>query len=130
MRGIRGGATVLAAGQPDDYFSRLLKYIPAEVVALYVSAGGVVPAEHPKRVTYLWAIFVFCAIATLVYMFVTARDEVTKKPIWKQIILATIAFPVWAYALGGPFATLPSYESFVGSLLLMGVTFLFGLVKR
>ena len=130
MRGIRGGATVLAAGQPDDYFSRLLKYIPAEVVALYVSAGGVVPTDHPKRVTYLWVIFVFCAIATPVYMFVTARDEVTKKPIWKQIILATIAFPVWAYALGGPFATSPSYESFVGSLLLMGVTFLFGLVKR
>jgi hypothetical protein len=130
MRGIRGSATVLAGGQPDDYPSRLLKYIPAEVVALYVSASGVVPAEHPKQIPYLWAIFAFCAIATPVYMFITARDEVTKKPIWKQIFLATIAFPVWAYALGGPFVPAGWHDPIAGSLVLMGVTFLFGLVKR
>lgn len=130
MRGIRETAAVLAPGQPDDYFSRLLKYIPAEVVALYVSATGVVPVGHPKRLPYLWAIFFFCAMATLVYMFLTARDEVTKKPIWKQIILATVAFPVWAYALGGPFTSLSWYDPLAGSLLLMAVTFIFGLVKR
>jgi|SRR6267378_8652686 len=131
MRGIRGAASVLASGsKPDDYFSRLLKYIPAEVVALYVSAEGVVPAGHPKRLMYLWAIFVFCSIATPVYMFFTARDETTKKPIWIQTLIATIAFPVWAYALGGPFTTLSWFEPFVGSLLLMAVTFTLGLVKR
>lgn len=130
MRGIRGSAAVLAAGQPDDYPSRLLKYIPAEVVALYVAATGIVPAAHPKHFPYLWAIFVFCAIATPVYMFITARDEVTKKPIWKQIVLATLAFPVWAYALGGAFTSLTWYDPLAGSLMLMGVTFIFGLVKR
>lgn len=122
---------MLAAGEkPDDYASRLLKYIPAEVVALYVSAQGVVPADHPKRMMYLWTIFTFCAIATPVYLSLTARDEVTKKPIWIQVWLATIAFPVWAYALGGPFTSVAWYEPFVGSLLLMGATFIFGLVNR
>lgn len=131
MRGIRGAATVLAGGsKPDDYFSRLLKYIPAEIVALYVSADGVVPADHPKKFMYLWAIFVFCSIATPVYMFFAARDEVTKKPIPVQILISTIAFPVWAYALGGPFTSLSSYEPFIGSLLLMAVTFILGAVRR
>jgi hypothetical protein len=130
MRGIRGAATVLAPGKPDDYFSRLLKYIPAEVVAFYISAGGIVPADHPKRLGYLWAIFTVGAIATPVYMLFAARDDETKKPIPIQILLATIAFPVWAYAMGGPFASLAWYEAWTGSLLLLTVTFVFGAVKR
>lgn len=131
MRGIRGPATTLAPGQrPDDYFGRLIKYIPGEVVALYIGATGVVPATHPSRLSYLWVIFGFCVVATFVYMFLTARDETTKKPIWLQVVLATIGFPIWAYAMGGPFASLSWYDTLAGSLLLMATTFIFGLFKR
>jgi hypothetical protein len=127
MRGIRGPAQVLSGGgKPDDYFSRVIKYIPAEIVALYVSAGGIVPKGHLHEFDILWAIFAACAVATPLYMLKVARDEVTKKPIWKQIIVATIAFPVWAFALGGPFAHLSWYEPFIGSLVLMFVTFAVG----
>jgi hypothetical protein len=130
MRGIRGAAQVLAGGsKPDDYLSRVLKYIPAEIVALYVSAGGVVPKDHPHKFVILWTILILCGIATPIYMFVFARDEVTKKPIWKQIVVATIAFPVWAFALGGPFIDLAWYEPFIGSLVLMFVTFVLGAMK-
>lgn len=123
MRGIRGPAQVLTSGgKPDNYFGRLVKFIPAEVVALYVSAGGVVPKGHLHEIDYLWGIFVACVVITPLYMWVVARDEVTKKPIWKNITGATIAFPVWAFALGGPFAHLSWYEPFQGSLLLMFVT--------
>jgi hypothetical protein len=130
MRGIRGAAQVLAGGsKPDDYLSRVLKYIPAEIVALYVSAGGVVPKDHPNKFVILWVIFFLCAIATPIYMYVFARDDVTKKPIWRQIGVATIAFPVWAFALGGPFTNLGWYEPFIGSLVLMFVTFVLGALK-
>ncbi len=129
MRGIRGKATALGPSAEDKYATRLLKYIPAEVVALFVSANGVVPTDLPDRSTYQWIIFAFCVVATPVYLFFTARDEVKKKPIWTQILLATIAFPVWAFALGGVFASLSWYQPFAGSLLLMGVTFIFGIVK-
>jgi hypothetical protein len=51
------------------------------------------------------------------------------KPLWLQVLLGSIAFPVWAYALAGPFVTTPAYEPFIGSLLLILATFLFGLVE-
>jgi hypothetical protein len=67
-------------------------------------------------------------IAVPVYLYFATREN-KKNPLWLQVILATIAFPVWTYALGGPFVTTPGYEPFIGSLLLMGVTFIFGLIE-
>lgn len=122
-------ATVLAGPTgPDDYLARLLKYIPAEVVTLYVSATGIVPAVAANRTKILWVIFAFCAVATPLYMIFSTREK-GRAPLWMQVVLATIAFPVWAYALGGVFTSTPGYEPYISSLLLMAVTFLFGLIK-
>jgi hypothetical protein len=108
--------------------ARLLKYIPAEVVTLYVSATGIVPSAAANRTRILWAIFAFCAVATPMYLIFATRDK-SRSPLWTQVFLATIAFPVWAYALGGVFTATPGYEPYIGSLALMAVTFVFGLIK-
>ena len=120
--------TLASGGQVDDYWGRLIKYIPAEVVALYVSATGIVPANHTDSNFYLWIIFGFCFIATPLYFIGVTRDP-ANGPLWLQVLLASIAFPVWAYALGGVFVNTPKYEPFAASLLLMGVTFIFGKIR-
>jgi hypothetical protein len=45
-----------------------------------------------------------------------------------QIAVATVAFVVWGGALGGPFATLPWYAPYLGSLALIAYTLLVGLI--
>jgi hypothetical protein len=112
----------------DDYVGRLAKYIPAEVVGLYLAAIGTVPATAPGRAKVLCIIYWFCLIATPVYLALTTREG-TKGPLWIQVILATIAFPVWVLAIGGGCYALNPDSQYIASLVLLAVTFLFGLVK-
>lgn len=129
MRGIRTKALTLTdGGEPDDKKTRILKHIPAEVVALYLTATAAVPADEPLRMKALWVLVLVGILATFGYMFVFARTPDTKKPIWTQIMVATIAFPVWAFAVGAPFTSLSWYRGWIASVLLVLVTFGLGLI--
>jgi hypothetical protein len=59
---------------------------------------------------------------------VTTDTSQQKGPLVLQVILGTIAFAVWVFALGGPFVLLPWYKANIASLVLMFVTFGFGLI--
>ncbi len=113
------------ASAPDDYLARLVKYVPAEIIALYLTAAGIVPAN---RSGVLWAVAAFCAVLTPVYLrWVTSRGGVP--PLRQQIVIGTIAFPIWLFAIGGPFALLGWYAGyrFVASLVLLAATTIFPL---
>jgi drug/metabolite transporter (DMT)-like permease len=113
----------------DDYLSRLAKYIPAEIVGLYLFVTGVIPQTGGKsNPTAQWVVFAVCCVLTFVYMWHVTRKE-GGKPLWWQIILATIAFPVWVFAIGGPFKDLPWYESWIAALVLGFTTVVFGMVR-
>ena len=114
---------------PDDYLGRLLKYIPAELVGLYLAARGVVPETTPDLNTTLWIIALVTWILVPIYLYVvTSRGG--QKPLFWQITLGTIAFPVWVFSIGGHHVTSIAWyasHQFVGSLVLMFVTVIFGL---
>jgi hypothetical protein len=105
---------------PDQFTDRLLKYIPAEVIIVYVSVEGLIrnaPANVPRE-KVLWVVFLFLLIATWIYL---ARvQHVNKKA---QLVISTLAFAVWVFSLGGPFASFSWYEPFYGALLLPLYTF-------
>jgi hypothetical protein len=116
--------------KPEEYLGRLVKYIPAEIVAIYLAATGFVPAADESRQTWLWIIFGACAVLTPIYFIIATRDvKQKKKPLFIQVLLATVAFPVWVFAVGGPFAALTWYKSYVASIVLIFVTSIFGKVK-
>ena len=108
---------------PDDYKDRLLKYIPADVIALYVALDGIVTttvADDQVPVgTLRWIILLLVAAVTPLYLWRVAK--VRKRA---QIIISTIAFLVWAFYLGGPFRTLSFYHPVYGALLFPLFTFL------
>jgi hypothetical protein len=111
----------------DDYKSRLLKLIPTEVVAVYLTLDGVVKAaasQLPKNET-LWVIFFILLIATPFYLW--RVTGVTKTP---QQLISTISFAVWVFTLGGPFAGLGWYQPAYGALLLPLYTFLIPILYR
>jgi hypothetical protein len=111
----------------EDFSGRLAKYIPAEIVGLYLAAAGFVPKGHPKEMAALWTIFGLCWVLTLIYLILATRDkEYRKGPLWIQVIVGTVAFPFWVFAIGGPFVSLSWYEPFIASIVLVFVTFIFG----
>lgn len=132
-RRIETGTTTQTLGEndkPDDYLGRLVKYIPAEIVAIYLAATGFVPAVDESRQTWLWIIFGVCAFLTPIYFYLATQDKKNRKgPLVKQVVLATVAFPVWVLAVGGPFAALAWYKSYVASIILILVTSIFGKIK-
>jgi len=105
----------------DGYFDRLFKYIPAELVAGYIFVLGTVKqltdAEEAKLVN--WLIFAVFAILTPLYL-----NRVQKVAKAGQLIISTISFAVWVFALGGPFSHTAWYNPVYGSVLLPVFTLL------
>lgn len=145
--GIPRAGRVAAAGSAttqstDDFLSRLVKYIPAEIVGLYLAAAGFVPNEGlpttsdlsvavaPMPGEALWYVAGACWVLTALYLGWATKDP-QKGSLWSQVILGTVAFPVWVFAIGGPFLRLPWYwdHAYVASLVLVFVTFAMGMVK-
>jgi hypothetical protein len=128
------GAGELAAGgkpaapkAPDSYTERLLKNIPAEVVATYVAFAGVIRAAGAGSPDWMpWAVFWFLAIGTPVYL---NRVQGVRKPL--QLAIATGAFAVWVFSLGdqSPFTTQPWFRPIYPALLLPAYTFTLAFLK-
>ncbi len=119
--------------QPDSYSEQIVKNIPAEVVAFYIPALGAAAAgkEIIKYDYVVWAIFGLALVGTFVYMRKSAKKDlmdnkvkqhIGQKAFWKSVI-ATVAFVIWAFYLGGPFTSIAGY-SIYGTLLILGYTFI------
>jgi hypothetical protein len=110
----------------DQFTDRLLKYIPAEVVVVYVSVEGLIrnaPADVPRE-KVLWCVFFFLLAGTWVYL--TRVQKVSKKT---QLLISTLAFAVWVFSLGGPFVSFSWYKPFYGTVLLPLYTFGISAIK-
>jgi hypothetical protein len=109
-----------AEDKDNQYADRVLKYIPAEVVTLYVALSSTVASmEDPAR-WLPWAIFSFGIVAVIVHL-KTVKETIPNT----QIAISTVSLVVWVFALpNGPFAELSWYEQVYGALLLPAYTFL------
>jgi len=84
-----------AAGAPaDTYASKLVKYVPAEVIAFYVPAYALMG----KTAAGAAATLAVGAIATFAYLEWQARREDQKQP-WSFYALAVLAFLGWALGI-------------------------------
>jgi hypothetical protein len=131
----RGGAAVpvpeaTPGGPPppppppaDGYNDRVLKYIPAEVVTLYLSIDGLVRAK-PHSPGLSWGLFAFGLLATVLYLRFSAG---VTKPL--QIVVSAVAFCVWAITIGSPSTYIPGWDAIYGAIALPVFTFLAGLIK-
>lgn len=105
-----------AAGvTPDDYTARLVKYVPSEVIAVYLTIGGILASGDPA---WYWEAAVFGLLLALTPVYLFRVEGVTKR---KQLFLSTACFLVWAISLGrAPFAGL---DPILGAVLLPLFTF-------
>jgi hypothetical protein len=108
-----------------EYFDRVAKYVPAEVVAAYVSANGVATlARNPG--TLFFFIFLACLVCTPLYI---TRFTSTRKEAWTNSLMAMAAFVVWAYATGGGLTKhIGWYDAPTASVILVLFTLVSGAV--
>ena len=106
-------------GKIDDYFSKLLKYIPTEIVGGWIAITGLIKsaAGIPTN-TILWILLIVFTVMTAAYI-LQQTSEPKKPRAVKQTTISTIAFIVWVFALGEPFSSLSFYRPVYGSILLI-----------
>ncbi len=118
------GVRAVAAEPNKDfkfYLDRLLKMIPAEVISLYLVGSGFIPADQPA-VLLIWSIVCLVGVV-VVRAYGTTDPEKNLPPDWTHVAISSVAFVIWVYSLGGPFAALGWYVPYIGSLLVLAWTF-------
>ena len=108
-----------AAGEAgEDYVTRVAKYIPGEIIAGYIAVIALVQATAstgtPTRTSVILGFLVFFAgwLSTPLYLWKVGRPVGRQ---WYQLVISSLAFPLWAYVLGGPFESLPQVPDAFGS---------------
>ena len=99
----------------DNYFDRLFKYIPAELVAGYIFVTGTVKqlTDHHSLMIFQWIIFLIFCTLTPIYLLRVQKVRKTQ-----QLMISLLSFIVWVFALGGPFSLYGWYNPVYGSILL------------
>ena len=111
----------------DGYMDRVIKYIPADIVAAWLFLEGVILSDDEPDETLLWVVFAVLVPITLLWTYRrTAKPG--KPPAWTQTAIAAAAFVVWVFAIGGPFATSDWYDSIYGAIAIVLFTLGIGAV--
>ncbi len=113
----------------DNYLTKLLKLIPAEIVTLYITLSAILDSSKDTTKGIEFAVFFIVLLLTPIYIYLITKDKNKKIP-WKQIVVSTFSFLVWVFALGGPFTYFKWYKKLYGALLLPIYTFLIPLIFK
>jgi hypothetical protein len=104
----------------DGYFDRLVKYIPADVVGLWLVGVGLINQIDTAKAVVMIVFFFTCLGITAWWTYDQTKEpgKVTART---QIVIASIAFAVWVIALQGADirAAFNRYQPAIGSLLLL-----------
>lgn len=119
------GVAEVAPPQPDKYVDRLVKYIPPDVIAVFLALEGAVnTAGAESHAILAWVLFGIILVATPFYL--VKVGGVTKPA---QIVIATVAFAVWAFAYSGPPFSLLHVDPLYSTVVLALYTFLIPLIE-
>jgi hypothetical protein len=129
------GVTALPSLKEDDYLTRLVKYIPGEIVAAYLClAGGFVTLNSPWA-PWLSVVWVgILVVLTALWIPYATSDEGQRIPSHPfQTYSAVAAFLVWAFALGGAWVKLlpaefQTVQPMIGSMAVITATFAIPLI--
>lgn len=112
----------------DAYAQRVAKYIPGEIIAAYLSVNGILMSVKPEdeaRLPVAWGFFILCVVLTPIYFWVLSKANQPKR---LHLFMSTIAFVIWAYAMGGVFDIAGYHKPWIGSVLLIAFTLISGLI--
>ena len=134
LEGTLGGDADDGKKQGDTYLERVAKYIPAELIAFYIFVNPILKQSLPTPGTMAGfsvasisiIIFFGCWILTPVYLWRLGEAGDARLT---NTVVATLLFPVWAYAVEGvgPTQFIP-FDGDLASIVLGAASVLSGLV--
>ncbi len=105
----------------EQVIGRLIKYIPAEIISGYMLLSGIAQAagaSSPLQAPAQWGLVVVGAVLTPFYLWRVGNPKGVQ---WWHLLISTVSFVLWTYALGGPFTTVKvfgyGYESWFATLV-------------
>lgn len=106
----------------DSYFEKLVRYIPADILAAYVAITGITASVSPP-LWLGWAVFgALLALTPLYVCYVKTAPKGFVSSKTFHWVTACLAFSAWVFAMGGPFATFAWYQPYLGSVVLILTT--------
>lgn len=87
----------LLQSKSDDYKERLIKMIPADIVAFYLTCNSAVAAYEGSQAAY-WSVFFLVLISVPFYL---SRIMLVESK--RQIVIMCITFVLWCITLDEPF---------------------------
>lgn len=97
----------------QNYYEKLLRLIPSEIVAAYLVIIGIIPVNEP-----IWLNVAVTLILLLIIPFYLWRAQNVKNK--NQIITTAIAFIIWVYSFnGGIFNSFGLYKPWIASIILV-----------
>jgi hypothetical protein len=108
---------------PDDYKTKLLKYIPAETVTVYTTLAGIVVSFREVYPAWYWpglAIVFLIGLVGTPLILTRAYGMKWKYKKW-QIIITIVAYVLWVLSIGTFQEAIP-VPSFIMTILLGGFT--------
>jgi hypothetical protein len=139
-------------GQAKIYLDLIVKMIPAEVVTLYTFAIKLVPLIHQNtsstgktataviwsswdilQIVVAWIIFGVSFVLTPVAL--SLEDEKPAESKWARartvrLILASLAFPLWAYATSGEYLPGVPYNNALSLILVAIYAVIAGIIAK
>jgi len=119
-----GGVTVPSA---DDYLTKLVKYVPLEVLGAYLFMAGVIDSNVSDDRAHAWwlgGLLIGMLIITALYDW-----QVLNVVRRSQIVVSVLGLAVYVFAVGGWFATTTWYHQWYASLALPVFGLLVAIVK-
>jgi len=101
----------------DKFLAKLGKYIPAEINATFLFLHGIMNSITNFPILGYWMVFVALTVFSPLYFWYVAVKE-KQKPDKAQIAISPVAFAIWVFAIGGPFAFYSWYVQAYGAIVL------------
>lgn len=110
------GIILIAAGDRDNLFTAITKWIPIEVIGFYKFSMGIVPLEATSW--RLWLSILAIPATSLWIAFATTPEG--RRIAWRQVLLAP--FACWAAAIQPDIMVqlMPQWQHWIGSVALAG----------
>lgn len=104
-RRVREFALEVAGGPPgggaaDGYLDKVVKYVPADVIAAWTAIGAVIKAAPQIPHVPVLLVCFLVALGFAYWWTLKTTDAAGQPPATKQAIIAVVAFAVWVLALG------------------------------
>lgn len=100
----------------DDYFDRLLKYVPVEIMGLYLVIEGLLKSMYdgPTINYYLLGLLIVGAFFTFWYV-----KRYLKVVRVFQVLMSVLAFLIWVFSMGGWFETQGFWQAGWGAIAVV-----------